>query len=405
MSIAGVRSSQGDSFQSLVAARYAVEMIYTPELREIEVDATSLDPSGNPPLVDDVIVRYNDSVLYIQAKKNQTDFRAWSLGDLGDELRKAWIQWRRDPSARLLFISRNDFGDIAKLKEHATTQPTSEAFERSLTIELRGIADRVLSNDEQAGSIADLYAFLHQLSFETISLERFRGELIGQLRLHVAHAQNGFESIKKRIDAISRRETEQGGLKISPHSLNRQELFDLLRSNGVEVCLPMADQNVVRSLSQLSQIGRNWQRKIGESQLPRSVVSELLERIRHKPSCLLLVAGRRRGRVPSPRRSASSFPMRGEWALRPTLRRSERAPVADLPTSVATGAAWPGTRRDRTPAQEAVTAPTNDLLACAPNQALCVARGCVSTEQAGCLRAVHPRGGAQRTRIPQLRSV
>lgn len=291
MSIAGVRSSLGDSFQSLVATRYAVEMIYTPQLREIEVDATSLDPSGNPALVDDVIVRYRDTTLYVQAKKNQTDFRAWSIGDLGDELKKAWIQWRRDPSARLLFISRNDFGDVAKLREYATTQPTSEAFERSLTTELGGIADRVRSYDEQTGSLADLHAFLCQLNFETISLERFKSDLIGQLRLHVAHAQNGFESIKRRIDAISRREAEQGGLKISPHSLNRQELYELLRSNGVEICLPMADQEAARSLSQLSHIGRNWQRKIGESQLSRSIVSELLERIKRKPPCLLLVAG------------------------------------------------------------------------------------------------------------------
>lgn len=291
MSIAGVRSSKGDSFQSLVATRYAVEMIYTPELREIEVDATSLDPSGDPVLVDDVIVRYDDSTLYVQAKKNQTDFRAWSLGDLRDELKKAWAQWRRDPSARLLFISRNDFGDVAKLREHATTQPTPEAFERSLTVELDGIADRIASYDEQVDSRADVHAFLQQLNFETIYPERFRSELIGLLRLHVAHAENAFESIKTRIDAISRRETQQGSLRISPHSLDRQDLHELLRKSGIEICLPLADKEAVHSLSQLSQIGRNWKRKIGDSQLSRSVVIELLERVRQKPPCLLLAAG------------------------------------------------------------------------------------------------------------------
>ncbi|WP_257385177.1 hypothetical protein [Tahibacter caeni] len=266
-------------------------MIYTPELCEIEVDATSLDPSGNPALVDDVIVRYNNSTLYVQAKKNQTDFRAWSLGDLADELKKAWTQWRRDPSARLLFISRNDFGDIAKLKEYATTQPTPEAFERSLTAELKDVACKVVSYDAQAGNHADLLEFLRRLDFETINPQRFRSDLIGQLRLHVAHAETAFDCIKTRIDAISRRETQQGDLTISPHKLDRQELHQLLHGGGVEFCLPIADQEAVRSLSQLSQIGRSWQRKIGNSQLSRPVVGELLERIRHKPPCLLLSAG------------------------------------------------------------------------------------------------------------------
>lgn len=291
MSTAGVRSSQGDSFQGLVAVRYAVEMIYTPELHEIEVDSTSLDPSGNPVLVDDVVVRYDNSTLYIQAKKNQTGFRAWSIGELGEELKKAWTQWRRDPSARLLLISRNDFGDIFKLKEYATTQATPEAFERSLTAELSAIAERVTAYDEPAGTRANLYSFLLQLNFETINPERFRNDLIGQLRLHVAHGQDAFERIRARLDAISRRETQQGGLTIYPHCLNRQDLHELLRSGGIEICLPKAEQEAVHSLSLLSQIGRNWQRKIGNIQLSRSVVGEILDRISHKPSCLLLAAG------------------------------------------------------------------------------------------------------------------
>jgi len=266
-------------------------MIYTPDLREIEVDATSLDPSGNPALVDDVVVRYDDRTLYVQAKKNQTDFRAWSLGDLGDELKKAWTQWRRDPSARLLFISRSDFGDLAKLKEYASTQPSPEAFERSLTADLRTVADRVVSYDEYSNNRVDLHGFLHRLNFETINPERFRGDLVGVLRLHVAHAHTAFECLKARIDAISRRDIQQGGLTISPHKLDRQELHELLRNGGVELCLPIRDQDAVHSLSQLSQIGRSWQRKIGDSQISRSAVGEVLERIRHKPRCLLLSAG------------------------------------------------------------------------------------------------------------------
>lgn len=290
MSIAGVRSSQGDSFQSLVAVRYAVEMIYTTNLREIEVDSTSLDPSGKPAVVDDIIVRYDDSTLYIQAKKNQPEFRAWTISDLGDELKKAWIQWRRDPEARLLFISRNNFGDVWRLREYAGTQPTPAAFDQSLTANLRDIAKQVAAFDDRSGTIGDLYLFLLQLDFETINIERFRSEILGQLRLHVAHGQNAFERIKARIDAISRRETQQGGSTISPHSLTRRELFELLRQAGIEVCVPKSEHEAITSLSRLSAIGRNWQRKIGDIHLARPVVAEISDRVSHRPSCLLLSA-------------------------------------------------------------------------------------------------------------------
>jgi hypothetical protein len=266
-------------------------MIYTPQLREIEVDSTSLDQSGNPVLVDDVIVRYDNFTLYVQAKKNQTNFKGWSVGDLGEELKKAWIQWRRDPSGRLLFISRNDFGDVAKLKEYASTQPTPEAFDHSLTVDLRRIADRVAIYDELTGNRSDLYSFLLQLNFETVNPERFKNDLLGQLHLHVAHGSSALERITARIDAISRRDINQSGLTISPHSLTRQGLHELLRNGGIEVCLPKAEQDAIDSLSQLSQIGRNWQRRIGAVQLSRPVVGEILERTSKKPPCLLLAAG------------------------------------------------------------------------------------------------------------------
>lgn len=291
MSDAGVRSSQGDSFQSWVATRYVMEMLYTPELREIEVDSTSFDSTGNAIVVDDVVVRYDNRTLFIQAKKNQTNFRAWSIADLGDELTKAWVQWRREPSADLLFVSRNDFGDVAKLADYATIKPTVEAFDRSLTRKQRQIADQVTAYDEQGGDRSDLFAFLQRISFETVSPQRIQSDISGLLTLHVAHGPRALVLIKQRVDDISRREPASGGVKLSRHSITRQDLFEILRAGGVEVCRPKAEQEALNSLAQLSRVGRSWQRKIGNAQLERPAIEEMLVKVAEKPHCLLLSAG------------------------------------------------------------------------------------------------------------------
>lgn len=292
MSTAGVRSSRGDAYQSWVATRYVVEMISDASLKEIEIDSTSIDRSGEPILVDDVVVRYADHSLYVQAKKNQTDFRAWSVADLGEELAKAWLQWRREPGAQILFISRNDFGDVAKLAEHAATQSTAEAFEKSLSVEQKRIADRIRDYDrESSAQQVDLFAFLRQMTFETISQERLSTDIKGLLAYRVAHVENALKTIRLRVDEISRREPDHGGLKLSRDSILRHELLDALQKSGIELCLPMNETLARENLSRLSQIGRNWPRKIGNKTVERSATDAIISKIKDKPSCLVLSAG------------------------------------------------------------------------------------------------------------------
>lgn len=292
MSTAGVRSSRGDAYQSWVATRYAVEMISDANLKEIEIDSTSLDSLGEPILVDDVVVRYADHSLYIQAKKNQTDFRSWSVADLGEELAKAWLQWRREPWAQILFISRNDFGDIAKLAEHAATQSTAEAFEKSFSSEQKRIAGRIREYDQESSAQqVDLFAFLRKISFETISQERLSTDIKGLLAYRVAHIENALKTIRLRVEEISRREPDQGGLKLSRDSILRHELLDALQKSGIELCLPMNETLARETLSRLSQIGRNWPRKIGNKTVERSATSAIISKIKDKPSCLVLSAG------------------------------------------------------------------------------------------------------------------
>ena len=121
MSLAGVRSNRGDNYQTLVAFDWALSILSNDNYQWLEVDSTSLDASGNPISVDDVVVGCADgSMICCQCKKNQTDYKPWSITDLGDELGKAARFLADNPrlSSEILLAQRC-FGALAKLREHA----------------------------------------------------------------------------------------------------------------------------------------------------------------------------------------------------------------------------------------------------------------------------------------------
>jgi hypothetical protein len=129
MSIAGIRSNRGDGYQTLVAFDWALTVLFDPEYQWIEVDSTTV-------LVDDIVVGKSDGTqICCQCKKNQIDFKAWSIADLKDELIKASNLLDGNKKAYVRFYSRSPFGSLAKFREHSITQPDEENYRSSLTQE------------------------------------------------------------------------------------------------------------------------------------------------------------------------------------------------------------------------------------------------------------------------------
>jgi hypothetical protein len=114
MSIAGIRSNRGDIYQTLIAFDWALTVLTDPEFKWLEIDSTTY-------LVDDVVIGKSDgSLICCQCKKNQADFSAWSIADLGGELDKASLALARNQQAQVRFYSRSEFGALAKLREYST---------------------------------------------------------------------------------------------------------------------------------------------------------------------------------------------------------------------------------------------------------------------------------------------
>ena len=83
MSIAGIRSNRGDYYQTLIAFKWALVVLSDSTYDWLEIDSTTYR-------VDDVVIGKSDgSLICCQCKKNQTDFKEWTIKELADEIGKA----------------------------------------------------------------------------------------------------------------------------------------------------------------------------------------------------------------------------------------------------------------------------------------------------------------------------
>lgn len=190
MSIAGIRSNRGDIYQNLVAFDWALTVLSDPEFQCLEIDSTTY-------LVDDVVISKSDGTLICcQCKKNQTDFRAWSIADLADELDKASLVLARSPQVKVRFYSRSEFGAIAKLSEYSILYANEADYRANLTQEhIKTDADLAARIAAQTHDLST-YEFLRRTSFETTpNYDRLEALLRERLRQLASNSDVAFNAL------------------------------------------------------------------------------------------------------------------------------------------------------------------------------------------------------------------
>src|SRR4028118_1441066 len=133
MSSAGKRSSVGDEYQLRVALHWLIRLLEDNTIQSIQVNSTGVPGEDSSVTVDDIVVLYkNGDACFIQAKKNQTNHKAWSFSDpvLKDELCKARDQLESRANSQVKFYSRSPFGDLESLVENCGHFPEYSAFHR-----------------------------------------------------------------------------------------------------------------------------------------------------------------------------------------------------------------------------------------------------------------------------------
>lgn len=289
MSLAGVRSNRGDAYQTLVAFDWALSILSNDKYQWLEVDSTSLDANGKPIAVDDLVIGLSDeSMICCQCKKNQQDFKPWSVSDLRDELVKAAQFMANNPKSQVIFYTRGSFGTLAKLHEHSATQPNETAYQTSLT------KGHQKTNTDLAKLIVSsgisTYRLLQQTTFETSpEFGRMQELLKERLANLVSNAEGAFNALWVRLDTLGARITNNGNPSAQPsHRLTKADLHDILVKSGATFVLPLSQQEIQESFAYASAVGRHWRRDIAGSQLYVSAISELLSAVETKKHSILL---------------------------------------------------------------------------------------------------------------------
>lgn len=251
MSIAGIRSNRGDGYQTLVAFDWALKVLSDPDYLWLEIDSITHS-------VDDVVVgKANGTLIACQCKKNQADFKAWSIADLTDELAKASCLLGKNQNAEVCFYSRNNFGNLAKLKEHSTTQNDQASYQMSLGKEHQATDSDLTARLTTFAPNLSNYEFLRRTKFVTSDeLEHMVDLLRERLRNMASNPNAAFDTLWARLDQLGARMSGDS-TSATRHRLTKDDLKAILRQAGAMLAPPMDAAEVRLSFAGTSAIGRS----------------------------------------------------------------------------------------------------------------------------------------------------
>jgi hypothetical protein len=281
MSVPGIQSSRGDSYQTMVALDWALSVLSDPEYQWLEVDSVHWP-------IDDVVVGNNDgSLICCQCKKNQPNSTNWSISDLSDEIAKAGTLLSTNANAQVRFYSHSPFGALAGLQEYCSSQPDEESF-------LSNIAEGNRRTNERLTLVLrdtiSSYTFLCR-TFFTIndSFDRMKAVAIERLRNITSNPCAAYDALWTRLDQLcSRLEGTEGNYLAIQHRLAKEDIRELL--NGAGAIISQAKDCVIirESFAATSAIGRSWTRDIAGRRLTSPILNELLVSIRENKRSILL---------------------------------------------------------------------------------------------------------------------
>lgn len=227
MSTAGIRSNRGDGYQTLVAFDWALTVLSDPNFLWFEVDSISYS-------VDDVVIAKTDGTLICcQCKKNQTDFRYWTVTNLSDELEKAANLLTDNNKAQVRFYSRSSFDTLAKLREYSTSHADEQSYKVNLTLEHQKTDSELAAVLSKYTLNLSTYEFLCRTKFEiSPELDRMETLLHERLRSMVSNSKIAYNVLWTQINKLGARIDDSSLSTSAQHRLTKEDLKTILQQAG-----------------------------------------------------------------------------------------------------------------------------------------------------------------------------
>jgi hypothetical protein len=286
LSQAGILSNRGDYYQILIATYWLARLLREPEnIRWVEVEAVALPGSTELVTVDDIVVEFTTGhKRFIQIKKNQSDFRAWSLGDLQDELKKALQQWRKLPDAEIEFVSRTEFGDLRKLHEYSKIYSEYGVFTSMAPQGIKEVLAELAAKLE--ASTTSAFLLVSQLRFgPSHGFEEWERQNLSALAEFLPRPETAITVLQSLILKKHARAVATTG------PFNRSDVLIDLENHGLVPAPKRSESEILQIFSQASAIGRPWHREIAGLRIPTAHTDTAIRAIEEGKRTVLLQGG------------------------------------------------------------------------------------------------------------------
>lgn len=270
MSRAGTKSNQGDDYQRMVAMHWLIRLLSDDNIHYIQAESNGLPGIDEKVSIDDIVIVYKDGkTRNIQAKKNQPTNRAWNLSDLKGELLKIKDQLEVNSNVLVELYSRTPFGDLQSLCEASREYTDLAAFQR----EAGQVLQKTLGNLAREWCISEneTLQLLRRLEFgpyhsfdEWLRLNR---QELSRLVPHVELALPVLESFLN---------THQSKLQSTSLTIHREHVLEQLKQAGLTLAPTWDEAEILGQFRQASRIGREWKRTVGDQQIRRLELDELI---------------------------------------------------------------------------------------------------------------------------------
>ena len=289
MSIQGIRSNRGDTYQRSVALYWVVKMLLNDDISGVQVDVISTPGIDEHVFGDDIVVLFKDGKKdFIQAKVNQKNHNYWRLSDavLIKELIAAKHQLLASKFSQFSFYSRTPFNVLQRLSEELNLYPDWTVFNR-----------------ESSKNVKEAFTEIQEI-WELDQLKSFA--LIKRISIGDHHSSSEWEyyclqlvqstfskpktALELIINYIDRQHSKLG---TPVHVIDRSNVIDMLEQHGIYSALKFNEKTLVEQFKTFSLQGRQWVRTVGGDTFVRQELEQLKKAVNENTSSVLLedVAG------------------------------------------------------------------------------------------------------------------
>jgi hypothetical protein len=283
MSKAGTYSNQGDDYQRAIAANWIIKMMTDTTIEYVQVESNGLAGINENVTVDDIVVVYKDGKrLHIQAKKNQTQERVWSITDWRSELPKILSQLKQGEHITVELYSATPLGEFTTLPKECRLHPNFSDFKDGLS-DANAKALSILVK-EWSCSEEEIFNLLKRLRtgshLNTEDWRKNNKESLSRLVIHPELALDTMEAF------INKHQSKDLGNKLEIRS---KDIFEELASKGLTRLPTLTENEIIDQFQRTSAIGRNdWKRTIAGEKIRRKELDDTFNFIRDKKNTVIV---------------------------------------------------------------------------------------------------------------------